>query len=415
MEKNKQRRPFIRAVALVLFLTVATSFVSCHKDRQIEKVGIDIKENETVVYTDSLRLRAEDTVRRLLTEIYTEYVGTEPANKHKEDIEKIAPEVAAISMDGRISEREYASVLDTLDEYGSSAVVELIGYMNGETYELNKAKELYLSLSNCASSDYVGRLFYNLATYTYDYKYESTMEKYEKYQYAYLLEDAEALAKERERFISGVGEKNFSLVLSLGFAMSELFVGGAFEDERMEAFSDRELLVFIEHLDIESLDITPDGWELLFSFLVSDDRPTEPIYSRALFYHAYDTGDITRLSEVMDRAVYLLSYMQATLDCEMIAKLRRGELEDTIGNIISGFGENEWEAFSELTSFMSDGTSYDTVALKYYPTEYPEYRENGNTLTLDELKSNASGEKIYESFEGYLRGKSCALAFLLKK
>ena len=168
---------------------------------------------------------------------------------------------------------EREEVLEKVKSASEAVVDEVFAYpeSGGTENALSKTKALYLDLSATVGVDYVGETLYDLCVYLYQYQYDETMANYEKYGYPYLKLDAERYQAEQIALKNGIGKRNFTTLLKSGFAFADLLLSEGLQSDKISAFTDTEILLFLQNLGFSSLSVTEEGWQLILSRALPDE------------------------------------------------------------------------------------------------------------------------------------------------
>lgn len=408
------KKSIYRLVVLILVICCALVLFGCEDKDGIVQNGITVSDGAKP-YSEKTNQRASEVIFLLLEELYKSNGLPSLSTATKSELVNISEDIRELTIKNPVSEAQYNAVLDVLREKSTLVVEELSAAFGGDGAggSLLETKSLYLAISKHTGADYVGSLLYNLCLYSYNYNYEKSMERYNKYGYPHLLIEANESMEKRDTLASGVGEANFITATKLGFMMSEVFLGGGFEDGRIQSFSNQEILIFLKHVKISSLTLTPDGWRLLSSYFIPSEQASVNSYMNMIIYTADKNGDLDELSESVSDLVSLFAYVQENLDEADAEGLRSGELSSVLSSAFSKFGEQEWEKFERLSSISLEKSAYEAICEEFYGENFKDYSLNIQTVTLEELKASVGSDSFTQKLEGYVAGISPAFSYWL--
>ena len=398
-----------KVLACSLLLTVISSLYGCGgKIMKTVQEGIVISPDPVVEYSEETEGYAEYVIFDLLQSYYRQTVieNLPVATLNKLELE--ARQIGEITRGTGLSEEKYIQFIEALDEHGDAVISDLV--TEGES-PIMAIKPLYLELSELLGVDYISRFFYCLCLHHYDRNYRQQIENYERYGYSYLLEDAQRYRLSKEILISEVGEDNFATVLRMGFMLSDVFFGGALEGERIQSFSNREILLFLQHMDISKLSVSARGWELLLSFFVPERAGTD--FSSRFLYTANENGDLKRLSEMMSSVVPLLASAQASLAETDIDLFRDEDHKALLQSVFRRFGDAEWAHLELIASVSFETASYELIAVDCYGEDYQNYAAGIEAVSLEQLKIHVTDESFFDMLERCIAGVSPAFSYTM--
>ena len=166
-----------------LMLALSALFLSSCTDEPQIKEGLQVLPSEVGEYSEDTEARATEVFLKLFTLHYEKDVGSKPDETAKAALAARAGKIVLDTRDPLVSEAEYNRFLDALDAVLHSLASELDLIVDGSLEGLEGLGEVYLSLSRSLNSAYAGRIFYHLALYVYDYKYDKQMSLYSQYGY----------------------------------------------------------------------------------------------------------------------------------------------------------------------------------------------------------------------------------------
>ena len=364
-----------------------------------EPYSTETEEYAQEVLYDLLAQYFRKTVMQILPETIMQKLRAQAVNIQK------------ITADASLPEAQYVQCMQFLESHVDEYTDALSRLEKGERVEgdFETLKQAYTNLVSKMGADALGATIYALCIYRYDYEYETCMERYEKYGYAYLKADAEALAQDKKILQEEVGQDNFASVMQMGCLLSNLFFGGAFEEGRLASFTDHEILALLQEPSFSSIKISEKGWELLLSYL-QITLPSESYFGK-LFLKACENGDIYVFSMQMENFLKLLSSIQKELTIEQTVYLKENKTKKVISSIFASFGAEEWGLFEEITTLDLHKADYEEIAESLYGEGYQNYRDKVNTSSLDDLKNMAGTDDFLEGFKGYVAKISPAIAY----
>ena len=397
----------IRVMSIVLLTVMLISMVSCNEDNENQINGIKITEDAP--YSENALESARRTVRSLIENYYKSVISQNIPENMANKISIMTDRIVEITAEKPMSEDTYLDFIGELHENGDDAISEFITFKETGEGGLEKTKELYLTLSSMLGSDYVGETLYEIILYVYDYKYEDRMTKYLQYGYSYLKSEAEQLSNEKAVLVNEVGKAKFSDALRLSLAMSEIFLGGAFESDKMSSFSNKEILAFLQSLGISEMDISAEGWALFLSKVLPEYAGES--YSSKLLAKIKENGDISVLKYVVLYTVDSLNVIEK-LSADDIFVIREGGKIQKLELIFSKFGDKEWENIEKIGALEFKNEEYDQIATKLYGREYEEYVNSLQPVTVEQLRLSVGEEGFYDMLTNYLATICPAFGYL---
>lgn len=408
------KKSIYRFAVLMLTVCCTLALFGCEDRDEVVQNGITVSDGAKP-YSEKTNEYASEVIFLLLEELCKNNGLPSLSTATKAELVNISEDIRELTVQNPVSETQYNAMLDVLCEKGALVAEELSSVIGGEGVggSLLETKSLYLAISKHTGADYVGGLLYNLCLYSYNYNYEKSMERYDKYGYPYLLIEANDYMEKRDTLAFGVGEENFVTATKLGFMMSEVFLGGGLEDGRIQSFSNQEILIFLKHVKISSLALTPDGWRLLSSYFIPSEQTSGASCMNMIMYTADKNGDLDKLSESVSELMILFAYVQENLDEADAEGLRSGELSSVLSAAFSKFGEQEWEKFERISSLSLEKSTYEAICEEFYGEDFKNYSLNIQTVTLEELKASVGSDSFTQKLEGYVAGISPALSYWL--
>lgn len=407
---------FKRATCLLIAISLLASLVGCMlgKDREpFPYNGIEIRDElpgDGLSYSENTEEYALEVISGLI-DSYVIKAGADAffgEAKQKE----VAQRIQKITAEELISEDKYISFIKAVEDGGES-VINALASKDGSG--VDEAKELYLELCHMLGSDYIGRTLYRMLIWSYEYSHDKSMAEYEKYGYSYKLEDAEAALRKKDTLIADIGEDNFLLAVRSAMAVPEVIFSGALESEKMAAFSDEEILIFLSYMNFSSLETTKAGWELMLSYSVPKSNTSDTPYISKLTYTMNREGDLEELAGVMSELHSLVIFIQKNMDTLDIALLREGKRDEFLSRAFSKLGDAEWQMLDTFTSIEINSSKYEAQARREFGADFTEYAASIGTYTLDELRAAVGTEDFYKTLEGFIAGISPAFSYGMSK
>ena len=412
--KGQGRARVTRALAFLLLISVLISTAACDRRPVAEKDGLEIKENTHVPVSGTSRASLTAEIERLAVRYLKRTLGVEtlPEATVKEMAtvsEALCDTVIGIG----ISDSQVVGIAEALSTYGAAAidcVADIrLGTYNG-SYE--GVTEIYLALSELVGSDVIGEAIYEVLLYSYEYRYEKNMKRYETYGYEYLLMEANQLLLEKGILEDDVGADNFTVLMKLVLMAAELVSGGALDEGRMAGFSNEELLLFIQHVKVSDISLGGAGWELILTLLAPDTAPSaDAAFSQHLLFVMGEAGDLGRLAASVAVIMPILSTAQMSLTAEDVSAMREGRGGDALVAALSRLSEDEWQRLDGALGADFDKDALYSAAYSYYGEDFATYAAGVTVYTLDELLAVLNTETFYEGLEGYIAGISPALSY----
>ena len=266
-----------RIIAISLILAILMALCSCknnNKNENSNNGGLNI-EVETLKYTEDDISSASDEIKELTVELarvlgYANQLGDDDI----EEVDKVFKnDILPMLIDVKIYPSELTALLDCVRECITVA---------DETADETTPKiiaDMYTKCVSVIDADRFGALVYELQVFAIDRKAMSVKEKYDKYGYAFYLEEAEyyeLVVKNAKE----LGRDDFASALSALIFTASLFNGSAnFEGDGVSisvsdsvAIMEKQAKKFAElKLDSKDWQIVAEMCEVFISNDVSDD------------------------------------------------------------------------------------------------------------------------------------------------
>lgn len=395
-----------RFLSAVLLVSLVFLLFSCG-GRETVKNGIDIS-NEKAVFSKETEEKSKAVFYSVLEGAYIAGGVPSVPPKKAEELRALAEDIWEITVAYDISEAQYNEIISAVEKNKEIFVALFTDSSPG----VDVFKSVYHSLTSGGGADYAGHTLYDLLLFGMQYKYDRQMERYNKYGYAYLLEEAEEIERQKALLTSEIGPKNFSRATKI-FAMgAELFFGGAFEGTAASGFSDREVLVILQRIDIKSLDVSEQGYEFLLSLCVADTVDENSSIADRILHAAGENSDIERLASSLDDVLELFVAAQSSLTDTDAELLKSSEYSALISSVFAKFSDAEWTVFERICATELRYADYENLLLEIYGEDFESYCNSIDAVyTLDELRAEAGKDGFLEKMEGYLAGISPALSY----
>lgn len=397
---------FMKLISLLLITAMLLSLVCCRA--RVQDYEKEIIFTDDGLPPEALSMRAEEVFFGLL-EYYSK--GNSVQNLPDSTVNQLREISHGLRLaleNTTLSQLDYTALLDSLSERGYSVIDEILAEGEG-SFDLTR--QLYLDLSARLGAGNIGGIIYDSAIYLYGYSYERNMEKYEKYGYSYLLEDAERMLREKDILTLEIGRDGFISVISSGIALGRLFLGDGFSSEEAAAFSDEELLLFVKSLDVTP-NISPRGWEYILprmAHLVGEGR-----------IHSYlsvmaENGDLTLLSGVVNDFLTLFESSIASLTTADMSALKLGDRRVVVHSAFMKLTEAQLNELRGILELQIQADDYDSMARDMYGEDYIIYSQSLEPISFEQLRAAIGTDKFYESLERYIGTISPAFSYGMKE
>ena len=402
-------KAYNRFLSAILLVSSVFLLFSCGGRENLQD-GIEISD-EKPNFSAETEMKSKEVFYSILEGVYIESGVLSVPPKKVEELRALSEDIWNITAGYPVSEARYNKIIADVEKNRDSFIL----LFSKKSLGVDVFRTVYHSLT-AGGPDYTGYAFYNLLLFSMDYKYEKQMERYEKYGYLYLLEEAEEFNGQRSLLKSEIGLDNFSLAARIFIMGAELFFGGAFDGGAAEGFSSREVLTIIKRIDVDALDVSAEGYKFLLSLFVGDEPDADSGVADRILYSAEENGDLDKLSSVCGDFVKLLSLVQGKLtdaDAEYLKNSRSVEL---IRSALSKFGDEEWAIFDRIFTIELNYSHYESIFLDIYGEDFEAYR-NGvdRSVSLSELKASVGEGDFLNKMEGYFAGISPVLTYRIFK
>lgn len=395
-------------LCLILALFFVLPLASCVNGgggTTTNKGGISIDDDKEP-YSKETEAYATEVILGLL-EYYVQKRGAD-AFFNEEKRTEVAKKLQEITAKELIAEEKYLSFISLLDNSGKAIVDEMLAL---DSLGTDNTKKLYLEISEELGSDYIGTILYNIALWSYDYKYDKAMADYEEYGYSYKLEDAQRARDDQKVLSDEVGKERFIAVINSAISIPEILFEGALDSEKMDSFSNEEILDLIERIELDSLNMSDSAWTLMLSYFVPSSNSTSAPYIDQIFYTMQKEGDLSELASIMNDYISLIQFAQDNLDSEDVDLLREGKRKELLQRAFAKFGDAEWTKFEKVTSISVESSTYELVAKRKFGNDFTVYAGAIEPITITELRDSVGAEGFLEYLERYIAGISPAFSY----
>ena len=267
-----------RIIAISLLIAMLVALTSCKKEKNNNNQGggglnIEVEELE---YTEDDVSAAADEVKDIAKELVSTLGYENQVND--DDIEEIGnifkEDILPILIDVKIYPSELTSLLDCTRE-----CIVLADEKTAENTTPKIISDMYTKCVSILDADRFGALVYELQIFAINRKAMSVKEKYDKYGYAFYLEETEYYESVIEK-ANELGRTDFASALSALIFTASMFNGSAnFEGDGVSisvsdsvAIMEKQAKKFAElELDSKDWQIVAEMCEVFISKEVSDD------------------------------------------------------------------------------------------------------------------------------------------------
>lgn len=397
------KKMYNRALLVLLAVSLVLPLFGCQPKAQ-EETLTKIPIEQDPAYSAETLLWAEQTIFAFVLYTYRTMVMDTITPKTEARLRGYATRICQIISAKPIPEEKYREIITVLTQDGKGVVSNLAAAKKGGAISYEKIRALYLELTYAFGAEHVASMVYDGFLLFYDARYERMVERLE--QYPWYQEEADAIAAEREIFVNGVQKESFATLLRCSTAMAELL--SANPNGLSSVFSDTEVLETIRRLDPSKIDISDEGWELLLSYAI-DSKSN--LYYQSLIQVFEESGDISRVSLVMNDAVQLLASILKNLLPEDVAAIRQGDEEAVLCAVFSRFTDDDWALFTSVTSVPFANEAYSALAILQYGNAYLEYRLSIEQTDLERLRASVGKADFYQNLLNYFAGMCPAISY----
>ena len=399
------RRGAYLALISSLILCLALSLSSCEKEDEIVKEGLSLSDSSNEEHEDRMRESAYAAILPILSDYYRE----SGRSITEEALRDEALLVAEMTLSDRIGYTDHSLFMNALCDNRD----ELAPLLSGESLtDMTLIGEAYISLTENVSADFVGEFLYKLTLYAFDKRINKHLAVGDAVNNVL----ANSLAAEKAIVEEEIGERNFREVVKLFLVSRAIFVTDGNPSDIYDKFTDAEVLLIIQRLEISHINVTPRGYLLLAEYYSDSMILWESSYLHSeLFYEATYNGDLYAFLQNADSLIELIAAIKNSLTKEDIALIRTGDAEKLFSNIFEHFGEKEWTLLEKITPTTQKSKRYYDIAKRFLGEEFVLYAESGEPVSLEELRRGVGGEDFYNLLEGYVFGISPAFSYGMKK
>ncbi len=403
-EKGKKLKKVIATFLSCAF--VACAFSACNNaEIPPVKSGIEVVDDTDRTYSQTSRERAKTILYNGIEQVFILATNkTELSQSEKESALKHAVKIESVVVSKNLSQSAYKEFFGDLEQNQDEYVGAIIKFRKGEQNQetLQTIKKALTSFTATMGAETTGSILYDLAVYSFEQEREKALLDYEKYGYAYLLENADTALKNKQTLVDDIKEENFISLVKLSFFLGELFFGGGMDSSILSSFSDQEILLLLNNPDFSNISIGKDGWKLILNGVYGSLEVKS--YHKALKRKADENGNLDKFCEKLNLVIDLVCAIQNDLTESDVQFIRKGEKEKLITSCFKNFSEEEWAKFQALTSVQIANSDYDDIALSYFGREYQTFKEQISSVSFIELRGAVEGENFMDKLINYLTG-----------
>lgn len=399
---------------LAFLLLFSLCFLASCDGRNTVQNGIEIKNDEKKEYSEKTLELSENIIFELLCEHNERKNEKAPNASELTRLSEKAKRISSIAVDTDISEALYLKVLDELSKGSPRIAAAFAGLATGDFDALRSVTELYHSLFFLAGSSWTGGIVYELCYLYLDECYVRETEEYQASGSAHHKVLADRYKNERDAFREGIGKESFSSLLSLSLFLGAMGREGVIDEGMLSAFSDEEIYSFISHTDFKPIDISPEGYELIFTYLANlfFASDTESYLGELMFNFAKAKNpDVKKAAPYINDVISLVQYSVSSLSTEDIGLIREGEKEELISSIFSRFGSEQWQTVRLISDIGFNSSLYSSIAVRFFGDDFTSYKNSMTKKSFDELYASVGTADFYNTLEGYVFGISPAFSY----
>lgn len=389
MNVSKRKNKFMHVILIfALCIILPTQLLACHHSKPTVQTGIEVLPKPTIsqTYSDDARAFALNATTNLLTEIYRLKTPS-LSQKMKDEINAHSTAVEKIFASQNLSESAFISIFENIEENCSqyaNAFSSLSSKENSPTTK-DTLKRAISFFSSTIGIEQFASITFDVCLYCYDFSYQESMDRYDKYGFAYLLEDAEQALSDKNTLQNEISKSNFIPATKLMLFISQLFAGGAFDSPLIESFSTAEILVLIKAPNFSSLNVSASGWQLLFR-LFSALFPLSSSQS-SIFSMAEKNGDLLKFSQKANLVIELITTVQNNLNEQSVSILLGADAYQFTAHCFSCFDDETWSLFESATDLELNNEDYNAQMQSLYGNAYADYLNNLPSVSLQDLKT----------------------------
>lgn len=392
----------------MLAFAIILPFSSCTHTPTITQTGIHLTSG-TPLSVQDLDPKSLENTKNTVFDLLAYFVTRTTTQNLTENTVTLLKEHAAAVTEILIASVSTKTRLDDLaamiNTHGHAAID---AYLDPNNTDKGALRTLYLDLSTLMGSDRLGKLAYSLTLYRLEDLAATARERYQKYGYTYLLDEALAHEANINTLKNEIGAESFSVALRLAVIGTDLFLLSGSDASLLSDFSAAEILAFLKHLPLTGFTITAKGWQLLLSLAAPKSPAT---FAQKLLFTAQGNGDITLICTEINSLLSLLASAQSRLDTEATVFLQNGNTSALLYTLFHRFSQEEQEELLRLTTLPLKHDDYEELALSTFGDSYTAYKETITKTTWTDLKS-ATQDTFATTLHAYLQTNFPALFYV---
>lgn len=403
---------FLKFISVLLVMTMLAFLCGCTQG-SAPKSGIEIiPKEDSYEYADEAEAYAKSVMHSFLYSLETKN-GTEKISaKRAEEIKKNAEKVYAL-LPNTLTPNEHMQFYKILAQHTSKIADGINMLLSGDVKTgFERLEEPYLDFSSEHYKEFLATAVYNIACNDYEEKYQAQIDSYELYGKDYML-DIALRYKERKSVLEGdIGVKGIEQLIEHFFIIGDLFYGNALESSTLSGFTNEEILLFMEAINLGELEITEKGYELLLqtyaeAAIVNQNKT----FFEKVIFAASQNGDITSFSAFVKEIAFLVGDAQSSLSSEDVELLREGKMSDFLCRCIENFDESDWARFDEICNLEIRRDEYTALAVSYYGDDFSAYMDTLSVKTIEELKLSVGKDNFNQTLKEYIAGICPAFSY----
>lgn len=379
-----------RIIAIALLISVLMAFTSCKKEKEKENDtpndgGLNIEIEELEYSKEDISLASADVVdiTRELARLFG-YANQVNENDFKAVESTFKNDILPILIDVKIYPNELTSLL--------TCVKECIALVDANTEKNATPKiisDLYTKCVSVLDADRLGALVYELQIFAIKMKAESVKEKYDKYGYAFYLEEAEYYDSVVEK-AKELGRADFTAALSALIFTASSFNGSAnFEGDGVSiSVSDSIAIMEKQAKKFAELKLDSKDWQIvaeMFEVFISNNN-NDDLKGRIL--RALDDSDFfIEAMAVMPELIKFYAEIMNGVSKDNIALIENGAEYAYVRAVCSEIIKKEGEFRTLLAALEEKIPDASDKCLELIRI----YDKAGYNRFLNSYNSNASG------------------------
>lgn len=286
--------------------------------------------------TECLGEESEDLAVEVLRSVLKDYYRESGESVTEKEISDEAGKIARMTLSGNIGKTDHRLFMEAVRRNADS----LAPLFAGKHMPLTELGDAYIELTENVSSDYVGKLIYDLILHGYDKRIERHLAASDAVNNVL----ADKVAGEKAIFEGEIGEKNFSELIKVSLVFRALLAGDGGSD-LFDRFTDAELLILLKEVRLEGIKVSAEGYELLFKYYSDSLVGKETTYLDELIYAMTYNDDVSLILEGADELLALISSVMDSMDKVDVAILKNGDVNRFVTLAFSRFDDEDWALF----------------------------------------------------------------------